>query len=64
MLGPAPDPGSHPEANTASILSVELPELPEAYRFPDVKENVYNTVCNYNFQGELITLFVESLGCR
>ena len=70
MLGPAPDPGSHPEANTASILSVELPELPEAYRFPEVKENVYNTVSNYNFQGERVTLSVlsfkvaESFLCR
>lgn len=35
QVGPAPDSGSHPYANTCPVLSIELPELGSAVRFPD-----------------------------
>ena len=35
MVGPAPDPGSHPEANTVPLLTVNIPEMSPCLKFPD-----------------------------
>ncbi len=51
QIGPAPDPGSHPSANSCPVLSLELPELGSRVIFPDKIPIQPPPRQDYNFKG-------------
>ena len=50
QIGPAPDSGSHPSANSCPVLSVELPEIGSPVVFPDKVPNQLAPRADYNFR--------------
>jgi hypothetical protein len=51
QVGPAPDSGSHPAANTCPVLSIELPELVSPVVFPDKIPIQPASRMDFNFNG-------------
>ena len=51
QIGPAPDSGSHPSANSCPVLSMELPEIGSPVVFPDkVPNQLAPRDADYNFR--------------
>ena len=50
QIGPAPDSGSHPSANSCPVLSMELPEIGSPVVFPDKVPNQLAPREDYNFR--------------
>ena len=57
QVGPAPDPGSHPDANSCPVISIELPELGSPVVFPMQVPIQAPPSQDFNFKGKVLSSF-------